>query len=73
MKYYFNVNIKFQLNCFFFFFWNISVKEMFSFQELKISFSEILFQKKPLHSSLILSFYVHNREEVIRKNEKCVL
>ena len=39
MKYWFNVNfiaylyIKFQLNCFFTLSWNISVKEIFSFQK----------------------------------------
>ena len=35
---------------------NISVKEIFSFQKLKILFSEIIFQKKPPHASLILLF-----------------
>ena len=50
------VYIKFQLNCFFTFSWNISVKEIFSFQKLKISFSEILLQRKPPHASLVLLF-----------------
>ena len=48
-----------QLNCFFLFlriWWNISVKEIFSFQKQKLSFSKILFQKKPPHVSLILLF-----------------
>ena len=31
-------------------------KEHFGFQKLRISFSEILFQKKPLNASQILSF-----------------
>ena len=43
---------------------NISVKEMFGFQKLKISFSEILFQKKLPYASLILLFQLCNREEV---------
>ena len=49
-------NIKFQLSSFFKLSWNISVKEIFSFQKLKISFSEILFQKKLPQASLILLF-----------------
>ena len=62
MKYYINVNyavyldIEFQLNGFFKLSWNISVKEIFSFQKLKISFREILFQKKLPRASLILLF-----------------
>ena len=78
MKYYFNVdftaylNIKFQLNWFSKLLLNISVKEIFGFQKLKISFSEILFQKKPLHASLVLLFLLRNRE-VICRNEKRVL
>ena len=79
MKYFFNVNftvylhIKFQVNCFFKLSWDISVKEIFSFQKLKMSFSEILFQKKLPNASLILLFKLRNREEVIYKNEKRVL
>ena len=42
-------------NCFSKLSWNISVKEIFGFQKLKISFSEIL-QKKQPHASLILLF-----------------
>ena len=78
MKYYFNVdftaylNIKFQLNWFSKLLLNISVKEIFGFQKLKISFSEILFQKKPSHASLVLLFLLRNRE-VICRNEKRVL
>ena len=78
MKYYFNVdftaylNIKFQLNWFSMLSLNISVKEIFGFQKLKISFSEILFQKKPPHASLVLLFLLRNRE-VICRNEKRVL
>ena len=68
-----NLNIKFQLNCFFKLSWNISLKEIFSFQNLNISFSKILLQKKLPHTSLVLLFYLHNKEEVICKNEKCVL
>ena len=45
-------------NCFFKLLWNISVKEIFSFQKLKILFSEILFQKRPPHASLILLFWL---------------
>ena len=52
---------------------NISVKEIFGFQKLKISFSEILFQKKTPHASLVLLFQLRNREEVICRNEICVL
>ena len=52
---------------------NISVKEIFSFQKLKISFSEILFQKKPPHASLVVLFQLCNREEAICRNEKRVL
>ena len=37
------LNIKFQLNYFSKLSWNISMKEIFSFQKLKISFSKILF------------------------------
>ena len=47
--------IKFQLKCFFKLSWNISVKVIFSFQKLKISFSEIPFQKRPPHAQLIRS------------------
>ena len=78
MKYYFNVdftaylNIKFQLNWFSKLLLNISVKEIFGFQKLKISFSEILFPKKPPHASLVLLFLLRNRE-VICRNEKRVL
>ena len=53
--------------------WNISVKEIFSFQKLKIPFREILFQKKPPHALLILLFELLNREKYICKNEKSVL
>ena len=49
------------------------MKETFTFQKLKISFSEILFQKKLPHASLVLLFWLRNKEEVIRKNEKCIL
>ena len=52
---------------------NISVKEIFGFQKLKILFNEILFQKKTPHFSLVLLFQLRNREEVICGNEKCVL
>ena len=52
---------------------SISVKEMFGFQKLKISFSEILFQKKSPYASLILLFQLCNREEVFSKNEQPVL
>ena len=48
------------------------LKEIFSFQMLKISFSEIFLQKKPPHVSLVLLFYLRNKE-VICKNEKRVL
>ena len=49
--------IKFQLNCFFFMLsWNISVKKIFSFQKLKILFSEILLQRTPPHASFVLLF-----------------
>ena len=47
--------IKFQLKCLTLS-WNISVKEIFSFQKLKILFSEILLQRKPPHVSLVLLF-----------------
>ena len=79
MKYYINVNyavyldIEFQLNGFFKLSWNISVKEIFSFQKLKVLVREIPFQKKPPRSSLVLSFYLRNRQEVICKNGKRVL
>ena len=46
------------------------MKEIFSFQKLKISFSKILLLKKPSHESLVLLFYLHNKEEVIYKNNK---
>ena len=46
------------------------MKEIFSFQKLIISFSEILFLMRPPHASLILLFQMLNREEVICKNEK---
>ena len=49
------------------------MKEIFGFQKLKISFSEILFQKKPLHASLILLFQLRNREEVTCKIGKRVV
>ena len=62
------LNIKFQLNCFSFH--ETSVKEIFSFQKLKISFIEILFQKKSPHASLILLFQLRNREKVICKPKK---
>ena len=45
-----------ELNCFFTLSWNISVKEIFSFQKLKISFSEILLQRKLPHPPLVLLF-----------------
>ena len=48
------LKIKFQLNCFFKLSWNISVKEIFSFQKLKIPHSEILFHKRLPHASLII-------------------
>ena len=50
------LNIIFQLNCLSKLSWSISLKEIFGFQKLKSSFSEILFQKKPPHSLLILLF-----------------
>ena len=53
--------------------WNILVKEIFGFQKLKISFSEILFQKNPSQVSLVLLLQLPNREEVICRNEKRVL
>ena len=65
--------INFQLICFSMLSLNISVKEIFGFQKLKISFSEILFQKKTPHASLVLLFQLRNREEVICRNEICVL
>ena len=47
---------------------------MFGFQKLKISFSQILFQKKLPYASLVLVFQFRNREEVIcSSNEKRVL
>ena len=52
---------------------NILVKEIFGFQKLKISFSEILFQKNPSQVSLVLLLQLPNREEVICRNEKRVL
>ena len=45
----------------------------FKFGSLKISFSEILFQKKPPHTSLVLLFQLRKREEVVCTNEKRVL
>ena len=50
------------------------MEEIFSFEKLKISFSEIPFQKKPPHASLSLVLISEeiNREEVICKNEKRV-
>ena len=42
-------------------------KENFGFQKLKILFSEILFQKKPLNMSQILMFYLSNREKLFSK------
>ena len=48
-------------------------KETFGFQKLKILFGEILFQKKPPHASLVLLSQLHNREEIICRNEKHVL
>ena len=71
IKYSFNVdlivylNIKFQLNGFSKLSLNISVKDTFGFQKLNISFSEILFQKKPDYMSSILLFQLRNREEVL--------
>ena len=50
--------------------WYISVKEVFGFQNLKVSSSDILFQKKPAHVSLILLFWLLDRSEVICENEK---
>ena len=58
--------IKFQLNCFFTVSWNISVKEIFSFQKLKVSFSETASR---VISSVVLIAY----KEVICKNENRVL
>ena len=52
--------------------WNISVKEIFSSQELKILFNEILLQKKSPHASLVLLFKLRYKE-IICKTEKCVL
>ena len=46
------------------------MKEILSFQKLKISFSEILLLKKPSHASLVILFYLHNKEEVICKNKE---
>ena len=48
-------------------------KRNFWLSKLKILFSEILFQKKPPHVSLVILFQLGNREEVIHRNEKCVL
>ena len=42
----------------------------FGFQKLNISFSEILFQKKPPHKSLILLFSLRKGEEVFVKMKK---
>ena len=49
------------------------MKEMFGFQKLKVSFNEILFKKKPPHSSLVLLSQLRNREKVICRNEKRLL
>ena len=49
------------------------MKEFFSFQKLKISFCEILFQRKPPHASSVLLFQLRHKEELICKNEKRVL
>ena len=46
------------------------MKEILSFQKLKISFSEILLLKKPSHASLVIFFDLHNKEEVICKNKE---
>ena len=50
--------------------WTFQWINIFGFRKLKISFSEIHFQKKPSHTSLIPLFELRNREEVSCKNEK---
>ena len=65
--------IKFQLKCFFTLSWNIWVKDIFSFQKLKISFREILLQRKPPHALLVLLSLLRNKKEVICKNVKPLL
>ena len=48
-------------------------KRNFWLSKLKILFSEILFQKKPPHASLVILFQSRNREEVIYRDETRVL
>ena len=50
-----------------------AVKEIISSQKLKISFSEILVQKRLPQASIILLFQLRNRVEIVCKNEKHVL
>ena len=47
-------HVPFQLNYFLKLSRNISVTQIFNFQKLEILLSEILFQKKPPHTSLVL-------------------
>ena len=62
------LTIKFQLN--WKYFMKYLVKKIFCFQELKILFTETLFQKKPFHSSLILfSFHCVIEKKLFLKKE----
>ena len=45
-------------------------ERIFSFQKLKVSFSEIFLQRKLPHASVVL---LRNKEKDIYKNEKRVL
>ena len=65
--------IKFQLNCFLRFHETFQWKKNFSFQKIKISFSEILFQRKLPRTPSVLLFQLRHKEELICKNEKRVL